>query len=504
MLKRVLKMLVAQGANIFVILATQILLPPVFLHGYGVARYGEWLVLSSTISYLGTLNFGVTTYASNELTMLRQRGDMEQYRRLQASTLALILGLVAIGIVLSAAVSALPLTTLLHLDRISASDARWTALFLGLQMMGHIVGGYYNTLFMVVQETHRGTMWWNIRRLASLVAAVPLALLHCSFAVVAFGQFAGVLLIALATIVDLRFRLKGLPLGIRGADWVTAKATLKPSGMFAMIFMQTFLVFQVPVIILQNLLGPEVVVLFTISRTVLATARQLLSMVTTAIAPEITFSYGDGDLKRMLDIFHYSERVVFSLVPVANLGTYLLSPVLLAVWLHKPNLFDSWTYALMALVSGVMSMREHKQYFQFSTNTHKRLAHIVFWGNLLMIAVSIPLTMRFGVRGFLCTWLVSESTQMALLYFENKKLFHHDPSINMFPVLKLAAFTCLALPPCMALVNYLRHRSFAEEAGLALAGTLVLFAASYWVFGLNLVQQRILSRLASRRVSTVV
>jgi hypothetical protein len=234
-------------------------------------------------------------------------------------------------------------------------------------------------------------------------------------------------------------------------------------------------------------------------------ARRVLSMITNAIAPEITFSFGDRNLKKLLDIFHYSERVVFSLVPVANLGTLLLSPLLLTVWLHRPGLFDPWTYALMALTSGVMSMREHKQFFQFSTNTHRRLAHIVFWGNLIMIAISVPMTIWLGIRGFMYTWLVSESTQMAMLYFENRALFNDDASISMTPVIKLAAFMGIGLAPCIVLADYARRHSRLEDAGIAMAGIVVLFAAAYWVFGLNLVQQRILARLSAwRQASSVV
>jgi O-antigen/teichoic acid export membrane protein len=501
MLRRIFKMLVAQGANVGVILVTQLLLPPIFLYAYGIARYGEWLVLSATIAYLGTLNFGITTYTSNELTMLRQRGEHEQYQRLQASTLVMMLVLVGIGVVVSAIFAALPLTTPLHLTAVGRREASLTALFLGLQLAAHILGGYYNNLFMVVQETHRGMMWYNLRRLAATLIAVPLALLHYSFGAIAFAQFAATLIIALATIVDLRRRMKGprLPLGLRGANWATVKATTKPSGMFGMIFMQNFLLFQVPIILLQRILGPEIVVLFATSRTVLAMARQVLSVLTNAIAPEITFSFGSGDMKKLLDIFHYSERVVFSMVPVANLGTLLFSPFMVVVWLHRPGLFDTWTYALMALISGVMSVREHKQFFQFSTNTHKGLANIVFWGNLLMIGVSIPMTMWLGIRGFMYTWLVSECAQMALLYFENRKLFSSDPSISMIPVLKLFGFMCLALPPSMWLVNFTRQHSRVDQVSLALAGTVVIFIASYWVFGLNLVQQRLLSRFLARR-----
>jgi len=177
---------------------------------------------------------------------------------------------------------------------------------------------------------------------------------------------------------------------------------------------------------------------------------------------------------------------------------------LIRIWLHKPGLFEPWAYGLMALVSGVMSMREHKQFFQFSTNTHYRLAHIVFWGNLLMIAASIPATLWFGLNGFMVTWLVSESTQMALLYFENKKLFLSDASITMIPVLKLAVLTAIAMPACMVAVQHSRRHGNVDQAAVALGGTVVIFLICYWLFGLNLVQQRLLSRWTARGQASLV
>lgn len=496
MLKRIFKMLMAQGAGIGVLLLTQFLLPPIFLHSYGVVGYGEWLVLSAAISYLSTLNFGITTYASNELTILRQKGDMQNYRRLQASTLALLLGLLGIGAVIVGGIALLPLNVLLHLKSVGRMEASVTAGFLGLQLLIGLLAGYYVGLFMVVQKSHRGYVWYASYRLGITLTAATLAWFHSSFAVLAIGQCTAVLIITIAILIDLRRQMRGIPLGVRGADWATAKSTIKPSGLFGLIFMQSFLVFQVPVILLQWLLGPEIVVLFTISRTVLSTARQFLSTLTTSISPEITFSFGSGDMKKLLDIFHNSERVVFSMIPVVNLGALLFSPVLLAIWLHKPNLFEAYTYALMALISAVMSMREHKQYFQYSTNVHNRLALIVFWGNLTMIAVSIPTTWWFGLHGFLYTWLVSEATQMGLLYMENRKLFGGDPSITLVPVLKLALFMGILLPLCLLVVRYGREHSLVISGLLAAGGTAAIFAASYAMFGLSAVRRRVAVRFS--------
>jgi O-antigen/teichoic acid export membrane protein len=490
-----MKMLAALGTNIGLNLLLQLLLPPTFIHSYGIKRYGEWLVLSATISYLGTLNFGITTYASNQLTMLRKRNEVKAYRELQGSTLAMLLCMIGIGLAITSSVFVLPLTKLLHLTTIAPASAVLTAFFLGLYAMTNIFAGYYNNLFMVVEESHRGITWAMARWFSSVIVCVPLALLRVDFSVIAISQFSMAATLTLLTIFDLKRRMKLLPLGLGGANWKTAKESIAPSGMFAMIFTQQFLLFQAPVILLNWLLGPEIVVLFTISRTIFSTARQMLQVITNAIAPEITFSFADRDMKRLLNIFHYSEKVVFSVIPIANVGAFLFSPILLAIWLHKPLLFDPRVYALMAMISGAMSMRDHKQFFQFSTNTHKRLSIIVFFGNLLMIGVSVPFTMKFGLYGFMFVWLVSELLQMGLIYHENKKLFGSDPSITFIPVIKLMLVMLVSLLGSEGMLHFARQRSIAMMGAVAAAGMMMVMAESYFVFGLKEVWDLLQRRL---------
>ena len=485
MIHRILKMLGALGTSTGLTLLTQLMLPPAFLHFYGIRMYGEWIVLAGTLSYLATLNFGITTYASNELTMLHKRGDLEQYRKVQGSTLALLMGMLSIGLAVTSAVFVVPVARLLHLSAIAPRDATLTAFFLGLQMLANILAGYYNGLFMVVEKTHRGLMWGMARSFGATLVCCVLILFRVEFRFLALGQLLAVCVIALASVYDLKRRMGGLPLGLDGANWETAVKTLKPSGMFAMILGQQILTYQLPVNILQWILGPSVVVLFSTSRTVLSSARQMLSPITNAIAPEITFSYANRDMKKMLYIFHQSERIVFAGIPIANLGAFLFAPILVRLWLHRPELFDLYTYALMTLISAAISMREHKQFFQFSTNVHKRLSIIVLCANLSMVACSIPLVMEFGLYGFLCAWLVSEVTQMGLIYLENRKLFELDDSITFTPVLKLMLMMLVALPISMTLLHFAMERSLGMVAVVAVMGETALIAASFFVFRLR-------------------
>ncbi len=504
MLQRILKMLRATGAGFAITFVTQFILPPAFIRFYGVGPFGEWLVLSATLGYLSNLNFGIGIYAGNELTILHGRHRSQEYRVLQASTLALLLAMVALGTLLSASVFLLPLNALLHLHILTPADARWTAFLLGLQAMMQIFCGYYSNLFMVVGKTHRGADWFNARRLAATLLCLPLMMLRAPFSVVALAQFIAVLLFSLLTILDLKRLMGPLPLGLSGASWKVARASLAPSGFFAMVYMQLFFLYQAPVILLQWILGPEVVVLFTISRTVLATARQLLQTITDSIRPEITFAFAARDRVKLLQIFHYSEKIVFSTIPVANLSAFLFSPLLLAVWLHRLSLFDAYTYGLMTLVSVAMSMRDHKQFFHFSTNTHQRFALIVFFGNLLMIAVSIPVSLRFGLYGFLSVWLASEVTQMGLLYRENKKLFDNDPSITLMPVLKMILVLLISTPFCAGLLHLTAHRSLLWMGAAATAGTLLLIVESYFVFGIKDVWDLLRRKLKADAASVLV
>jgi hypothetical protein len=144
-----------------------------------------------------------------------------------------------------------------------------------------------------------------------------------------------------------------------------------------------------------------------------------------------------------------------------------------------------YTYALMALISAAISVRDHKQYFQFATNTHERLSMIVFFANLAMIALSVPLIWRFGLYGFQCVWLASEVTQMGLIYRENRKLFDRHASITLIPVVKLVAVLVVSLPVCMTLLHFASPLPLWMMSAVAAAGVVLLMVESYFVFRLR-------------------
>ena len=74
---------------------------------------------------------------------------------------------------------------------------------------------------------------------------------------------------------------------------------------------------------------------------------------------------------------------------------------------------------------------------------------------------------------------------MGLIYYENRKLFHFDPSINLVPVLKLTLVMILSLPLCAGMIHYALQYSIAVVGAIAMAGMAIVAVESYFVFGLK-------------------
>jgi hypothetical protein len=110
---------------------------------------------------------------------------------------------------------------------------------------------------------------------------------------------------------------------------------------------------------------------------------------------------------------------------------------------------------------------------------------IVFFANLVMIALSVPLIREFRLYGFLWVWLASEVTQMGLIYRENRKLFDNHASITFIPVIKLVVVMLVSLPACMALLHFTLPLSLGMVGAVAVAGVVLLTVESYFVFGLR-------------------
>lgn len=499
-LQRILRMLAAFFTGQGVSIVTQLLIPPFFILRYsaGVEVYGEWVALSAAVTYLGTLNYGIQTYANNQTTIYYNRGEVDAAKRLQASAFRLLLLIIAVLSIAGAGVFFIPVGRWLNLTHVDGRAASLTLYLLILQFLVNMMLALLANSYMVIGRMHRGANWLIFQRLASTLAIAACAWFQSSFPILAAAQFATVVVFTLLVLWDVRKTAPILVPSLRYGSWAEVGAIVRPSAHFGLLALSGFLTWQGPVLLIQKMLGPTSVTIFSLARTVFSMGRQALAILSFSIGQEITLLIGQRNWPQLKRLYDLSERVVLLLVPVFSVGVLLMSPFLFTVWLHRRNLYEPALCFMMAIISAVMGIKEHKYQFQSSSNEHERLSRFTLGAYAVMLLAAAFLMKPFGIMGFMFAWLAAEVAQTGYILRLNMQLFPKDMPISIMPVVRLAgvlaAAFAIAAWPAFASANW----PLTTIVAVAIGVMLVLSVGSYFTFGLEEVRVLMVSKLRQR------
>jgi O-antigen/teichoic acid export membrane protein len=499
-LGRVSKLFAAQNATQVVSLLTQLLLPPIFLHSYGVTLYGEWLALSAAIGYLSTVNYGIQTYTNMQMTIHYNRGEVEKCVHLQSGGLFILLVVFLALAGLMCGIFFIPLDTWLHIQ-LPLREAQAILYLLSLQIIVGMVFGFFSGNYMVIGSAHRGANFNNLNQLLSTLVTALLAVLRSSLIWIAVAQLVVIALMTCYLFVDFSRLAPALRPTLRYWRKASLRAILKPSGHYALLYSSNILGYQLPVIVIQRVLGPLAVVTFSVTRTIYSMSRRLPSLVTNSIGPEVTITYGERNWQKLYKLYELSERVVLLLIPPVSFGAMLFTPLLLTIWLRRGALYDPWVCLLFGITIAIQSVKEHKYQFQFSTNQVRELAYMTPIAYGAMLVLSIPAMLWLGLPGMLVTWAVAELAQLIYLLQLNRKLFGREAELSYRLVGILMLFLIAGATACVWPVFHIAAMSLLKQALVASAVTLTSLALSYWIFGVDQVRTLLWQRFRPARIA---
>jgi O-antigen/teichoic acid export membrane protein len=502
-LKSILRMLAAYSASQGVTLVSQLLVPPLFLHRYshGVEMYGEWVALTAAISYLGLLNLGIQNYANNQMALHYNRGEVQEAKTVQSAALRLILVMVLIALVAGLSILFMPVARWMSLRYVSAAAASLTLLFMVMQLVFAWFFGFLTNSYVVTGELHRGANWQNVQRLFAALSLAAFVWVRASFPVLALTQLVSMVFFAVFALIDIRVRAPILLPSLRYAKTKDMLRVLKPSGYYGLLAFSSFLCYQGPVLLIQRLLGPASVAVFALSRTVFSMSRQLLAILTYSIGQETITLIAQRKWSQMRRMYDLSERVVLLFVPVLTVGTLLLCPALFTVWLHQRGLYQPSMCLLMAAVSAVIGIKEHKYGFQNLSNEHEGVSRLSLAAYLAMIVVSALTLRTWGAASFMVMWLAAELSITVYIVIQNRKLFPPEFRPSLAPLPRVAILLAVAFAAAAWPVRHDAGWPLFKIGMVAILGSSMLAIVGYYAFGLREVQDVFLSRLRRRSIA---
>ncbi len=495
--RRIVKLFAAQNANQIVVMVTQLLLPAAFIRAFGTTVYGQWIALSAAVSYLGTFNYGLQTYTNMQMTIHYNRGEVQECREVQSAGLRILLSAFFGAAILLSVIFLLPLVSMLHLT-ISLAAAQWTLYVLGMQVMSSMLFGFFSGSYMVFGEAHRGAHFGNANQLLSMLVMVSLVYLHQPFPIIAAGQMVVTLSMSIFLFFDLARRKPDLKPTIQYWREGSLSSILKPSAQYMLLASSNLIAYQVPVILMQRFLGPASVVVFSVTRTIYSMSRRILFVVTNSLSAEITLIYGQQDWPRLARLYDLSERIILLLTPPITFGSMLATPLLLQLWLHKGQLFNPGVCITLGLTISILSIKEHKYQFQFSSNKVSDISWLTLITYTAMSLTAIPMMQRFGLQGFVTTWLVFEIGQLFYLLHLNDKLFLGHAKLNHKPVTQLFLILTACTIAFFWPVYHVASFNYAVQILLSVATTIVVGALCYWLFQVDEVREMLWGKIAGR------
>jgi O-antigen/teichoic acid export membrane protein len=372
----------AAGANALaqvINLLHRIVLPPLFLTQWGVGGYADWMILSSLIAYVSLAELGGTGYISNVLTRAYTQGDVNLYRKVANTGLAMV---TFPALIASLAGMALLMLfgpeRLFGLQTITGTSALMVIGILGFQLLLTLPLGLLYRVYWSVGKQARSLMLYNTG-LALQLASVSVTLVwHCGPVVVAIASLLPYTLVGAFALYDLRrnfteFRL----LSPQYLELATARSLLKPSLTFWFIGFSQMLMNQGLTVTLGVVLGASALVLFVTTRTIANSIKQLTGLFVNTAWPELTRLHALEDSAALTRMFRVVIRSAMLTTCVLLWVFHQYGEQIFSIWLGTKVAFDQRVLDLMLAYVAQWTFWSSCSGLLVAISHHRRLARIL-------------------------------------------------------------------------------------------------------------------------------
>ena len=393
------------GANLIgqiVNFANRILLVPLFLHTWGVEKYGEWLALTSVAAYLSLTDFGAQLYIVNRLTQLYAQQNWDEYRKVLHTGLALFMVVPAVFMVLFDLVAPWISSSTLGIRETPHADVVWILFILSLQFAMSFPQGLLLGVYRSIGRYPTSAMLGNAIQLLQLALIAASLWRGKGMIWLALVQMIPLLAVTAWTVRDLRRLLPECNIGSwKEAGLTMALSFAKPSMHFLSIQVSMALQLQGTLLIVSSLLGSVQVVLFSTTRTVSNLARQFLGAVSHSVWPEMTRLDAENNKQRLFELFSMTMRVTLLMAAVCVIGAHYLGKEAFHFWLGEKINYRVEVMDLFMLYLFESLFWTSCSHVLMATNNHFFLSKLSLAGSILSIILSFALGKISGLYGVL-------------------------------------------------------------------------------------------------------
>jgi O-antigen/teichoic acid export membrane protein len=348
---------------------------PIFLHAWGAAKYGDWLLLSAIPSYLTLSDLGFGAASGSDMCMRVASNDREGALQTFQSSWVLVT-CVSLTALLLASVTVwwIPWQSWLRLSSLASHQAAAAIIVLGAYIVLAQQSSVAESGFTSDGHFATAIFWMTILRLVEAVTATVVAVLHGGLLAVASSYLLVRCVGTIGYVLLLQRMSPWILYGFQYARLTTIKHLAAPAFGFVALPIGYALNLQGLILVVGARLGPVAVVSFSTLRTLSRVNSQLIGVIKNALLPELSRAFGAGNVALARKLHRHACQAALGMSIVGGLLLWISAPLIYRLWVRQGVTFDATCFHVLLLVVVTNSLWDTSSVIPMSINTHCRIA----------------------------------------------------------------------------------------------------------------------------------
>jgi O-antigen/teichoic acid export membrane protein len=348
----------------------QIVMVPLFISLWGVTKYADWILIAAFSSFFTMADMGLNTYTTNEFVVKYQQKEYFTCLKLWANTFLYITVVGGVIILLSVIIAfTAGFKGLLQVSVFSGFETSLIFILLLTKIFMAMCSGTYHGVFRSVSYTHVSNMIENAVKFFEVLILFVGIWCEINVLIIVAAYLVPVCISIIYKHIYVRrwFKLK---FSFKLIDLPLLKTFVKPSAAFMLMPLGYAISNQGMIFVVNALLGPIVLVLFTTTRTLVNFLRAVMNLLAWSMCPEISVAYGKKNLPTISRLYHRSFIITFVLSLVCIVLLIFFGEPIYLVWIRHAMSFESGFFYAMLVVLLVSCLWSIAAIIPLSTNNH--------------------------------------------------------------------------------------------------------------------------------------
>lgn len=396
-------------SRLFSNIGVRLLQVPILLAALGQDDYGRWLVLSTIPAWLSLSNMGYGTVAGNEMVMNMGGGDLTKARQTYSNTffLAAVSGMVIFPLVMLGTYHA-PLAGWLGVPKERSTEISLAAFLLSFSVILSFFADVFGTRLRAARKTHLVGILLGLQLWLELGLILFMLKSGSRFDLLALANLLSTCAYLLVVYIFSRRTMPGIRFRQKDISLPVVRQLFTNGFYYQALPLGHAMLLQGQVMLVQSVLGPAAVALFSTSRTLVRLISQGLELINHSVWPELSLLFGKRDHQKAAMLHRTS---VFLSVSLALTAALIFS--LGGTWL-----FQQWTRQLLPisqslLIAFLVAVPANALWYTssivlLSANEYEGLARRYVIAAVLSLAACYLLTQQFGLEGAALATLVAD------------------------------------------------------------------------------------------------